>query len=40
MSVAGVRSNNTYNSGAMSYAATAKTDKKKKQFTILCTRKA
>ncbi len=29
MSVAGVSSNNTYNSGGMSYAATAKTDKRK-----------
>lgn len=28
MSVTGVSSNNTYNSGSMSYAATAKTDKK------------
>ena len=32
MSVAGVSSNNTYNSGGMSYAATAKTDKKKNQI--------
>ena len=40
MSVAGVSSNNTDNSGGMSYAATAKTDKKKKLFTILCRRKA
>lgn len=39
MSVAGVSSNNTYNSGGMSYAATAKTDKKKKLFTILCRKK-
>ncbi len=38
MSVAGVSSNNTYNSGGMSYAATAKTEKK--LFTILCRRKA
>ena len=40
MSVAGVTTNNTYNSGGMSYAATAKTDKKNKLFTILCRRKA
>ncbi len=38
MSVAGVSSNNTYNSGGMSYTATAKTEKK--LFTILCRRKA